>query len=128
MDKKEIILCDSNVIIDCINHRQKTIDDIQGIIGSIAISIVTEFEVIAGAKDGMMQKRFEKLLNHYIVISLDSDISFLAINLYKKYRLSHGLDMPDSLIAATAIELDIPLFTYNVKDFRYIPGVQLYSP
>jgi len=125
---KEIILCDSNVIIDCINHRQKTIEDIQGITGNIAISIITEYEVIAGAKDLVMQKRFEELLNHYIIISLDSNISFLAINLYKKYKLSHGLDMPDSLIAATAIELDFPLFTYNIKDFRYIPGLQLYTP
>ena len=128
MDKTEIILCDSNVIIDCINNKQKAIDDIRSISGSIAISVITEFEIIAGAKDLVMQKRFEKLLNHYIIISLDCNISFLAINLYKKYKLSHGLDMPDSLIAATAIELDYPLFTYNLKDFRFIPGLQLYTP
>ena len=127
MDKNEIILCDSNVIIDWINHRQKAIDDLQRIEGRIAMSIITEYEIIAGAKDMVMQKRFEKLLDNYIVVYLDSDISFLGINLYKKYKLSHGLDMPDSLIAATAIELNLPLFTYNIKDFRYIPGLQLYK-
>ena len=99
----------------------------QYIKGSIAISIITEYEIIAGAKDMIMQKRFEKLLSNYISISLDYDISFLGINFYKKYKLSHGLDMPDSLIAATAIELDLPLFTYNKKDFRYIPGIRLYE-
>jgi len=127
MDKNEIILCDSNVIIDWINHRQKAIDDLQRIEGRIAMSIITEYEIIAGAKDMVMQKRFEKLLDNYIVVYLDSDISFLGINLYKKYKLSHGLDMPDSLIAATAIELNLPLFTYNIRDFRYIPGLQLYK-
>jgi len=35
--------------------------------------------------------------------------------------------MCDSLIAATAIELDLPLFTYNIKDFRYISGIRLYE-
>jgi predicted nucleic acid-binding protein len=126
MDKKEIILCDSNVLIDWINHRQKAIDDLQLVQGSIAISIVTEYEIIAGAKDMVMQRRFEKFLNNYIIISLDHNISLLGISLYKKYKLSHGLDMPDSLIAATAIELDFPLFTYNIKDFRFIPGIRLY--
>ena len=127
MDKGEIILCDSNVIIDWINHRQMAIDDLQRIKGSIALSIITEYEIIAGAKDLVMQKRFEKLLENYTVISLDHKISLLGINLYKKYKLSHGLDMPDSLIAATAIELDMPLFTYNTKDFRYISGIHLYE-
>jgi predicted nucleic acid-binding protein len=125
--EKEIILCDSNVIIDWINHRQKAIDDLQRIDGNIAISIVTEYEIIAGAKDMMMQKRFEKLLTNYIRISLDYEISHLGISLYKKYKLSHGLDMPDSLIAATAIELDLPLLTYNVKDFHFISGIRLYG-
>ena len=125
--EKEIILCDSNVIIDWINNRQKAIDDLQRIKGSIAISIITEYEIIAGAKDMMMLKRFEKLLSNYISVSLDHDISFLGISLYKKYKLSHGLDMPDSLIAATAIELDLPFFTYNIKDFHYIPGINMYE-
>ena len=125
--EKEIILCDSNVVIDWINNRQKAIDDLQLIKGNIAISIITEYEIIAGAIDKMMQKHFEKLLSNYINISLDHDISFLGISLYKKYKLSHNLDMPDSLIAATAIELDLPLFTYNKKDFRYIPGIRLYD-
>ena len=74
-----------------------------------------------------MQRLFEKLLGNYISISLDSEISFLGISLYKKYKLSHNLDMPDSLIAATSIELGLPLFTYNKKDFHYIPGICLYE-
>jgi predicted nucleic acid-binding protein len=126
MDKNEIILCDSNVMIDWINHRQKAIDDLQKINGHIAISIITEYEVIAGAKNMVMQKRFEKLFKNYTIVSLDNDISNLGIALYKKFKLTHGLDMPDSLIAATAIELDLPLFTYNRKDFHYIPELRLY--
>jgi hypothetical protein len=42
----------------------------------------------------VMQKRFEKLLDNYTIISLDHEISVLGISLYRKYKLSHGLDMP----------------------------------
>ena len=35
--------------------------------------------------------------------------------------------MNEDSIAATAIELDLSLFTYNIKDFRYISGIRLYE-
>ena len=43
----------------------------------------------------------------------------------KKYRLSHGLLIPDALIAATAIEADTPLVSKNQKDYRFIKDLQL---
>jgi len=113
-------------MIDWINHRQKAINDLQSLNRRIAISVVTEYEIIAGAIDLNMQKQLEKFLKNCIIVYIDDKISALGIHLYKKYKLSHGLDMPDSLIAATAIELELPLFTYNIKDFRYIPGLYLY--
>ena len=43
------------------------------------------------------------------------------------YSLSHKLSIPDALIAATALNYDIELYTYNIKDFRFIDGIKLYS-
>jgi len=40
---------------------------------------------------------------------------------------SHGLQIPDALIAATAICHDMELLTYNVKDFKFIQGIKLFS-
>nr|MDQ2686882.1 PIN domain-containing protein [Armatimonadota bacterium] len=42
-----------------------------------------------------------------------------------RYRLSHGLLIPDALIAATALVHDIPLLTKNQRDFRFIAGLRL---
>lgn len=41
-----------------------------------------------------------------------------------KYTLSHKLSLPDGLIAATAIVQDVPLYTLNIKDFKYIQGLR----
>ena len=43
------------------------------------------------------------------------------------YALSHKPGIPDILIAATALDHDLSLFTLNVKDFRYIPELNIYE-
>ena len=44
-----------------------------------------------------------------------------------RHALSHGLQIPDAIIAATSIVYQIPLYTYNLKDFNFIPELALYS-
>ena len=48
--------------------------------------------------------------------------------LIKTYAKSHNLDIPDSLIAATVLVLSCKIFTYNLKDFKYIDGLVLIQP
>lgn len=48
-----------------------------------------------------------------------------AMELLKQYRGSHGLKIPDALIAATAIVHQAPLMTKNQKDFRFIKTLEL---
>jgi predicted nucleic acid-binding protein len=49
------------------------------------------------------------------------------IDLIEQYSKSHGLQIPDALIASTAICHDMELLTYNVKDFKFIKGIKLFS-
>jgi predicted nucleic acid-binding protein len=59
------------------------------------------------------------------VVDIDIPTSKLATNPMENFRLSHGLQIPDALIRATAVIHQIPFFTYNVKDFNFIPGIKL---
>jgi len=43
------------------------------------------------------------------------------------YALSHRPGIPDVLIAATALDHDLSLFTLNVKDFRFIPDLTIHE-
>jgi hypothetical protein len=45
-----------------------------------------------------------------------------------QYSLSHKLTIPDALIAATALTHNISLYTLNLKDFRFIQGLNIYNP
>jgi tRNA(fMet)-specific endonuclease VapC len=44
------------------------------------------------------------------------------------FFLSHGLLIPDALIAATALEHGLDLYSKNVRDFRMIPGLVATRP
>ena len=44
------------------------------------------------------------------------------------FFLSHGLVIPDALIAATALEHGLALYTRNVRDFQMIPSLTLVRP
>lgn len=57
----------------------------------------------------------------------DKNISEMAVDLIVKFKLSHGLQIPDAIIGATAIVYDIPLYTYNVKDFKFMPNINIYT-
>ena len=60
-------------------------------------------------------------------IPVTRDISLRFLELMETYALSHRPGIPDMLIAATAIDHDLSLFTLNVKDFRYIPELEIYE-
>jgi predicted nucleic acid-binding protein len=48
-----------------------------------------------------------------------------ALELYRRHRLSHGVDWPDCQIAATAARLGVEVFTQNVKHFTAFPGLRV---
>lgn len=47
---------------------------------------------------------------------------------FRRFHLSHGIGLIDTLIAATALGLNAPLCTYNLKHFRPIPGLVTEQP
>lgn len=68
-----------------------------------------------------------KKLKHYNILNINDKASAKAISLIHNFRLSHALQIPDALIGAMAITYKIPLYTYNLKDFRYMPEIELYD-
>jgi predicted nucleic acid-binding protein len=46
----------------------------------------------------------------------------------QRFYLSHGLLIPDALIAATALDYGITLYTKNVRHFRMISGLTVVRP
>jgi predicted nucleic acid-binding protein len=43
-----------------------------------------------------------------------------AMQQLERYRLSHGVEMNDCLIASVAHRLQVPLYTHNLRDMRVL--------
>jgi len=121
-----MILCDTYILIEFYKGRADVIETLRGI-GSdeIAVSVVTMGELFFGAKDKRELRKIQQHLALTHQLPLDIEISNLFLALMDKYVLSHKLSVPDALIAATAIRHGLPLYTLNVKDFRFIPDLKL---
>lgn len=82
-------------------------------------------ELIVGCRNKSELRKTDHLLSRFNIIPLSDLSSFLAVDLVRKYRLSHGLLIPDALIAATALTLDLDFITKNQRDYRFISELKL---
>ena len=127
------IICDSDVMIDYFDLKslRHTITKIklEEEIGleNIMLSAISKLKLIAGATTKSDLLTIIKKLKRFSVILFFPTITSLSFELLETYKLSHGLALPDCLIAATVLKTDLEFFTYNTKDFKFIPKLRLHK-
>ncbi len=92
---------------------------------TLCVSAVTRYEVIVGCRNKQEMNFILKLLEKFITISLNEEISRITDDLIINNTLSHNLQLADALIASTAIYHSASLISRNQKDFRYIDDLKL---
>jgi len=80
-----------------------------------------------GANNKSEESKIKKKLNRFNIALINNEITEEAMLLFETYRLSHGLAIPDCFIASTAKIMRLKLFTYNLKDFRFVSKLELYE-
>ena len=95
---------------------------------TLSISSITQMELIVGCQDKEALRLIDRFLTRFQIVFLTPEITKQGITLLREYKLSHGLLIPDSLIAASALTIGIPLLTRNQRDFRFIPNLILLPP
>jgi predicted nucleic acid-binding protein len=122
-----VSLIDTDVMIDLSRGNADAADYIDSL-SEPAISIVTAQELIVGARDKRDLNAIDSLVSTYRVIHIDAAIGQHAYELLKLYAKSDGLRTFDSLIAATAMELNCILVSRNRKHFAMIEGLRFEAP
>jgi predicted nucleic acid-binding protein len=121
-----MVLCDTNILINYFNGNVETSEKLEQIgFENVLLSSVTVMELIQGMTTKLELNQMKKILKYYDVLHFDQEISEKAILLIENYKLSHNLQIPDAIIGATALIHNVPLFTYNLKDFHFMPNLSL---
>jgi tRNA(fMet)-specific endonuclease VapC len=122
----EAMILDTNVLIEILKNNPDCIQTVESIKPPLYISIISAMELLYGARNKQELKKLQQFLTLFDAIPLTPNISTSAYALIANYAKSHKLDIPDALIAATCIDANQTLFTYNIKDFKYIPKLTLF--
>ena len=119
-------LIDTNVFSEVFKGNPYTTNFIESIDSLIDTTVY--IECIQGSKSNVEKTFIKNYLATFPMLSLTYEISELAIRLIDRYSNSHGLFLPDALIAATALDNDLAIVTYNTKDFMFIDGLDCQVP
>ena len=121
------IILDTDILIDVSRAISTAVNRLitETQTATLAISVVTYMELVVGCRNQSELQTLEHFLQRFELIKLSERISDEALNLIRTYRLSHGLLIPDALIAATAIVTQSHLLSKNQKDYRFISNLTL---
>jgi len=84
------------------------------------VNSIVQLEFLAGALNKRELKKLNKTLAKCQLLDIDQDIMNLSVELMNQYGLSHDMGVYDSIIASTCLIYDLPLWTHNKKDFRFL--------
>ncbi|QOI98042.1 MAG: type II toxin-antitoxin system VapC family toxin [Flammeovirgaceae bacterium] len=113
------IVSDTNPLIYLLSGSKEVGNHLDG--KECWISVITELELFGKKGLSAQHKReIQKLLDSCFIVDLLPEIK----SLIKDIQQTNTLKLPDAIIAATAIYLDLPLLTAD-KNFKKIGDLEL---
>jgi len=113
------IICDTNPLIYLLDGNRdvaRFLDNKQ-----IYLSVITELELFG--KPNLSAQNIQ-IIDTLISVCVVIDINQEIRQLYRDIKQQHPIKLPDAIIAATAIYLDMPLLTFD-RGFRNISNLKL---
>ena len=124
---EDLLIVDTDILIDA----ARAMEDAVGCLerwekqSSLAISVVTEMELLVGCENKRELRDLKHFLRRYRILQTTEAVSRRTVQLLEEYNLSHGLLIADALIAATAITWDCAFVSKNQRDYQYITELEL---
>ena len=125
----KLVCFDSNILIYYLNQSLplpiKSWVDEQLCQNNAYISVITRIEILGYYQCSQLQHEIAQMfIKQFQECALPETVVQSCIDLKRKYRIK----LPDAIIAATALDLNVPLVTRNVTDFNKISELQLINP
>jgi tRNA(fMet)-specific endonuclease VapC len=122
-------LVDTDVLVDCLRGTDPAkawLDELA--MDSFTVPAPAAMELVMGCRDREDLRRVRMFLGTFEIAWPEASEFASAYDLLLTHRLSSGLSIPDCLIAATALNRAARLYTFNLKHFQIVVGLDVREP
>jgi predicted nucleic acid-binding protein len=124
MKTEKGLLLDTDIIIDLLRGYKKAVDFFSSHAQEINFSAVSVAEIYTGIRTSTEERAVERLFATFSVLPVTVDIARIAGKFSQVFRNSHGVEIPDALIAATCSTHAMSLSTLNCRHYPMFAGIE----
>ncbi|KKT74577.1 MAG: hypothetical protein UY20_C0004G0004 [Candidatus Yanofskybacteria bacterium GW2011_GWA1_48_10] len=123
------LILDTSIIVDKLRGGDRW-DRVLGQLtkeDELYLPTIVVLELFAGTSTRRPEvaKKIRRLLTFFNILDLTTDIAQRAGEIYRDVTVT--LDLPDYIVAASALEIGATVITLNQKHFSKIPGIRIYQ-
>ena len=113
------IVCDTNPLIYLLDGNKDIAQFLDN--RQIYLSVITELELFGKPN---LSSQDTKIIDVLLAECFIIDINQAIKHIYREIKQQHTIKLPDAIVAATAIYLDMPLLTFD-KGFKNVSNLKL---
>ncbi|NJN70715.1 MAG: type II toxin-antitoxin system VapC family toxin, partial [Nitrospira sp.] len=117
------LLLDTDVLIEYLRGREEAVSYLESLGEDLAVSAITVAELYAGVRGETEREALDRFMGAFVVIPVTQEVAVAAGDLRRRWGPSHGTDLPDAILAATAESNRLPLVTFNVRHYPMLANV-----
>ena len=103
------VVCDTNPLIYLLDGNKSIASFLEN--KQIYLSVITELELFGKQNLSAHEKELiEALLGNCFIMDIEPEIK----RIYREIKQKYTIKLPDAVIAATALYLDLPLLTFDM--------------
>jgi len=124
-----LLLLDTDIFIDIFRGYGPALRWLQSLgEEEIAIPGFVAMELLDGCENSTETRRLLENLSGVRIFWPSGESCDSALTTFSKVKLSHRISIFDALIGYCALGLNLPLYTFNQKHFKAIPGLKTIQP
>jgi predicted nucleic acid-binding protein len=116
-------LLDTDVLIEYLRGRQQAAEFLEGIKGELMISAITVAELVSGVHGSKEMEALDQFMLAFQVVPIDDRLARQGGLIRQQFHPSHGIGLADALIAATALDREAQLVTFNRRHYPMVQDV-----
>ena len=125
---QKMICLDTSILIEFFRKKNKdksTFFQLTENYSLFGVSVITEYEIFIGST-AEQHEFWEDFFKRIVILPFNTETNKIAIDIHRNLKIKNKLiEIPDILIAATAINNGLKLATNNNKHFARIQNLEI---